>query len=248
MFIQSLTTQVSRCRDAVVKAIQGPQSRRRAQRETTTDVLESRKVPAAVIAGNLQIIGSNRADRVLVDDMNVNGQPLIRVIQNGFTQFFNRPSVYGEIQFWGNGGNDYFDYNGFKDCFANGGVGNDYLAGGEGWDLLLGGDGHDTLEGWGGDDDLYGGFGNDLLDGGFGNDYLYGQGGHDMLGGGAGDDLLNGGFGNDVAFGGSGFDDFEEVGNDFGGFLYWPVQTRFGVQYRSAGVQDFHGYFDVVYS
>jgi len=121
-------------------------------------------------------------------------------------------------------------------------------AGGEGWDLLLGGDGHDTLEGWGGDDDLYGGFGNDLLDGGFGNDYLYGQGGHDMLGGGAGDDLLNGGFGNDVAFGGSGFDDFEEVGNDFGGFLYWPVQTRFGVQYRSAGVQDFHGYFDVVYS
>lgn len=248
MFMQSLITQVGQCRDALVKAIQGPQTRRRTSRETTTETLESRKVPAAVFAGNLQIVGSNRVDNVLVDDMNINGQPVIRVIHNGFTQFFNRASVYGEIQFWGYGSNDLFDYNGFKDCFADGGAGNDYLAGGEGWDLLLGNDGHDTLEGWGGNDDLYGGYGNDLLDGGFGHDYLYGQWGNDLLGGGAGNDYLNGGFGYDVAFGGSGFDTFQEVGNDFGGPLYWPVQTRFGVQFRSAGVQDFNGFADVVYS
>lgn len=248
MFIQSLVNNVSRCRDALVKAVEGPQARRRIQSETSIGALESRKVPAAVFAGNLQIVGSNRVDRVLVDDMNINGQPVVRVIHNGFTQFFNDASISGEIQFWGYGGNDVFDYNGFIDCFADGGTGNDYLAGGEGWDLLKGNDGFDTLEGWGGNDDLYGGYGNDLLDGGFGHDVLYGQWGNDLLGGGAGDDLLNGGFGYDVAFGGSGYDDFEEVGNDFGSRLYWPVQTRFGVQFRSAGVQDFNGFYDVIYS
>ena len=87
-----------------------------------------------------------------------------------------------------------------------------------------------------------------MLDGGNGNDSLYGEWGNDMLGGGAGNDLLNGGFGYDVAFGGSGYDTFQEVGYDPSGVLYWPAQTRFGIQYRSAGVQDFNGYYDYVNS
>ena len=244
----SLISKVSHFRNALVQAVKGPQARKRHSDEQAIPALESRKLPAAIIAGNLQIVGSNFNDRVQVDDLFVNGRAAIRVIQNGYVQFFNQNSFNGEVRFYGYAGNDWFDYNGFRDCYVEGGAGSDYLSGGEGWDLMYGGDGNDTLEGWGGEDDLYGGYGNDLLDGGNGNDYLYGQWGNDMLGGGAGNDLLNGGYGYDVAFGGSGYDTFQEVGNDPGGFFYWPAQTRFGLQYRSAGVQDYNGYYDVVYS
>lgn len=248
MFVHSLISQAHRCRQALTKALGGSSARRRDPATRTPTHLEDRKLLAAVVGGNLQIAGSNGIDNVLVDDVTVSGRSMIRVNHNGYTQYFNRTSVPGEIQFWGYGGNDSFDYVGTKDCYLDGGTGNDYLSGDAGWDYILGGYGHDTLEGWAGNDDLYGGSGNDLLDGGSGHDWLFGQSGNDLLGGGAGDDLLNGGSGYDVAFGGSGFDDFEEVGNDPGGWLYYPITTRFGVQYRSAGVQDFNSYDDVVWS
>lgn len=248
MFVQSFMNQVRQCQRALTKALGGLSARHRQAADTTTVALESRKLLAAIVGGNLKIVGSNRIDDVLVDDVLVNGRSMIRVIHNGYTQLFNRFSVPGEIQFWGNAGHDSFDYIGTKDCYLNGGTGNDYLSGDAGWDYILGGDGHDTLEGWAGNDDLFGGYGNDLLDGGSGHDYLFGQAGNDLLGGGSGDDLLNGGTGYDVAFGGSGFDDFEEVGYDPGGFLFFPVTTRFGVQCRSAGVQDYNQFDDLIIS
>lgn len=248
MFIQSFIDQVQRCRQAVTKALTGSPARRRDRATQTPTALESRKLLAAVVGGNLKIVGSNRVDNVLVDDVTVNGRSMIRVNHNGFKQLFNRSSVSGEIQFWGYGGNDNFDYLGTKDCYLDGGTGNDYLSGDFGWDYIIGGDGHDTLEGWAGNDDIYGGYGNDLLDGGNGHDYLFGQAGNDLLGGGAGDDLLNGGSGYDVAFGGSGFDDFEEVGYDPGSAFYFPVMTRFGIQYGTSGVQDFNRFDDLIVS
>ena len=248
MFVREFIAHVLRCGETLTKTFTGTHSRRRASAVTAPESLEARKVPAAVVAGNLNIVGSNRVDRVEVDDVTINGQPTIVVNHNGYVQYFNRFAVPGEIRFWGYGGNDTFDYIGTKDCYLDGGAGNDYLSGDAGWDYIIGGDGNDTLEGWAGEDDLFGGYGNDLLDGGSGNDYLYGQAGNDLLGGGAGNDLLNGGAGYDAAFGGTGFDDFQEVAYDYGSTFYFPVTTRFGVQYRTAGVQDFNRFDDLVIS
>lgn len=249
MFVQSLVQLSRRCGDTLVKTFGGSKARHPASVvEHAVAQLESRKVPAAVIAGNLQIVGSNRADYVQVDDISVNGRAMVQVNQNGYIQRFFRSSVPGEIRFFGNAGNDSFDYLGTLDCYLSGGSGNDYLVGDAGWDYIVGGDGNDILEGWAGNDDIYGGNGHDLLDGGSGSDYLFGQAGNDLLGGGSGDDLLNGGWGYDVAFGGSGWDDFVEVGNDPGGYLVFPILTRFGVQRWGAGVQDFNRADDLIIS
>lgn len=226
-------------------------SERQSRRSSAThDIisLESRRLPAAIVSGNLQISGTNRSDTVVVDDMFVNGQDVVRVVQNGYTQYFSAFAITGEIRFWGYKGNDIFDYAGTFDCYVDAGAGNDLILGGDGWDYILGGDGNDTLEGWGGADILRGGKGNDLLDGGNGDDDLYGDSGNDLLGGRAGNDYLNGGSGNDAAFGGSGLDDFEQIGGDPWYRLSPPYSTRFGVMTRTAGVMDFNSVDDLILS
>lgn len=241
------TSFFSRLLSHMTDAFSGPRARRAVQ-EPVVAGLESRKLLAAIVGGNLQIQGTNRSDTIVVDDMVVGGQDVIRVIQNGYTQFFNAYAVTGEIRFWGYNGNDIFDYAGIVDCYVEAGSGNDLIMTGDGWDYVLGGDGHDTLEGWDGDDILRGGMGNDLLDGGNGNDDLYGDSGNDLLGGRAGNDYLNGGIGNDAAFGGSGQDDFEQIGGDTWYRLFPASMTRFGAQTRTAGVQDFNSIDDLILS
>lgn len=70
-------------------------------------------------------------------------------------------SLVKKIEFFGNGGNDYFTNNTAISCTAVGGDGADTLTGGMGDDLLDGKDGDDTLEGRGGDDLLKGEAGDD---------------------------------------------------------------------------------------
>jgi Ca2+-binding RTX toxin-like protein len=197
--------------------------------------LESRQLMAAVVSGNLDIVGSNSADNVKVEDVVISGISRIRVTQNGNVQTFNASSVTGRVRFWGYGGNDRFDYYGGKNCYVDGGAGNDFISADRGNDLLVGGDGNDTIEGWGGNDELQGGYGDDVLDGGAGHDRLFGQAGADILGGGSGDDQIIGGTGIDIAFGGSGNDQFWEC-RDIALF-FTPLNTRFGWA-SSAGVQD----------
>jgi Ca2+-binding RTX toxin-like protein len=225
--------------EAVNASVNSPKKRRRAESQKASESLEARRVPAAVVNGNLQIVGSNYVDNVQVNDVTIGSTQYLKVQHNGSTQYFFRSSVYGQIQFWGYGGNDSFNYNGSKNVYAHGGDGNDFLSSDRGNDLLVGGNGHDTLEGWSGNDELQGGWGNDLLDGGWGNDLLFGQEGNDLLGGGAGDDRLVGGTGLDVAFGGAGADQFWEINTDYRYAFTYAVSTRFGWQYYSAGIQDF---------
>lgn len=241
------TSFFARLLNPITSAFAGPRSRR-ATRDTATTSLESRNLLAAIVSGNLIIQGTSRSDTVIVDDMVVNGRDVVRVVQNGFTQYFDDWRITGEIRFFGYQGNDLFDYAGIIDCYVEAGSGNDRILCGDGWDYVLGGDGHDTIEGWDGSDILRGGAGNDLIDGGFGDDDLYGDSGHDLLGGGAGNDYMNGGSGNDAAFGGSGLDDFVQIGRDPWVYLYPASWTRFGWQTRSAGVQDFNPSQDLILS
>lgn len=122
------------------------------------ECLEERATPAYLAGGNLEIVGSNLADYVVVKDVVVNNIAKIQVTQNGYTQSFNASSV-GQIRFWGYGGSDSFAYCGGKSVYGDGGDGNDFLSADRGADLLIGGAGNDTLEGWKGNDELQGGDG-----------------------------------------------------------------------------------------
>src|SRR5262245_28576778 len=92
------------------------------------ELLEGRKVPAYLAAGNLEIVGSNIVDNVRVQDVTVNGVAKVRVTHNGSVQDFNASSITGRIRFFGYGGNDRFDYYGSRNCYADGGSGNDFLS------------------------------------------------------------------------------------------------------------------------
>ncbi len=236
----------ARLLNPITSAFAGPRSRR-ATRETATTSLESRNLLAAIVSGNLIIQGTSRSDTVIVDDMVVNGRDMVRVVQNGFTQYFDDWRITGEIRFFGYQGNDLFDYAGIIDCYVEGGSGNDRILCGDGWDYVLGGDGHDTIEGWDGSDILRGGAGNDLIDGGFGDDDLYGDSGHDLLGGGAGNDYMNGGSGNDrvrwLRSGRLRADRSRPMGLPVSGLL-----DTVRVADRSAGVQDFNPSQDLILS
>src|SRR5436305_1778819 len=92
------------------------------------ETLEGRAMPAYLSGGNLQIVGSDAADNVKVQDLTVNGAAIVRVTHNGYSQDFGAAAVTGRVMFWGYGGNDSFDYYGAKTCYADGGSGNDYLS------------------------------------------------------------------------------------------------------------------------
>src|SRR5262245_35847554 len=115
---------------------------------------------------------------------------------------FNQADV-SRIEFYGFGGNDYFQNDTGVPCRAFGGMGNDTMLGGWANDELNGGSGYDRLEGWDGNDRLIGDVGNDQLYGEAGNDYLNGGDGYDALDGGDGADLMYGGWGNDRLDGGA---------------------------------------------
>ena len=185
----------------------------------TLENLEDRLVPAGVSVTNtfglIIIDGTNGADTVTVDQVQMSGHQPARLIvtANGVATVFDisrspgrgQTSIHGII-FNGNDGNDIFVNNTWFACTADGGNGNDYLYGGKG---------QDTLNGNAGDDYLYGGIGNDKLFGGTGRDYLFGQEGDDLLDG--GDDGMA-----DYLLGGAGKDQFQQEGIGYRNSPYTP--------------------------
>ncbi len=172
------------------------------------------------ISGKLQIVGTDRADRIIVD---LNGSPFI----NGTSLAVPLPA---SLEVIARGGNDWVQVNspyGWIPAHLKGDSGDDTLIGGWGNDKIEGGHNNDVLDGRYGDDNLwgqdgadclYGGWGNDKLVGGngndallgeFGDDELIGENGNDYLAGGQGDDRLTGGKGNDKLYGNDGNDWFD---------------------------------------
>lgn len=170
--------------------------------------------------GRLDIVGSDLAERIEINDLNGS----LQVIINGGSFMIARSSVL-RITYQGRGGNDEFANTTALPVIAQGGNGNDRIISGSGVDHLFGQAGNDVLIGNDGDDLLYGGDGDDTLDGGAGSDRIRGEDGADTIFGGAGDDPLlfggagndtiRGGGGNDVILGGLGNDDLSgDLGND----------------------------------
>ena len=153
-------------------------------------------VTAAVVEGALQVVGTRRADPILIapgaSDPNVIE---VRTGPGGATLVgaFDRASVTEALVLTGGKGNDNLaiDAAVALPAVLAGGPGRDVLTGGGGDDILDGGPGNDRLLGGAGDDLLDGGAGRDVLDGGAGNDSLSGGPARDAVAGGDGDDLFD---------------------------------------------------------
>ena len=169
-----------------------------------------------VVDGVLEIIGTDRRDRVYVFSYGSVYLVYASFLSGSRYRFIDASTVES-INIDLRGGNDiaYLSSRVNVSATIDGGTGNDRLFGGSANDLLIGGDGHDRLYGRNGDDNLQGGRGNDrlignsgddVLDGGDNNDRLYGGYGNDILLGGNGHDRLFGWTGNDVLVGGDGND------------------------------------------
>ena len=174
--------------------------------------------PTPQTGGNIAMVGTNGADRIVVPDAGGsasgysvvyggNGNDTVTASGSEHTVVYggrgadiiasNGPAT-GE--FYGQGGND----------VLWGYSGNDRLYGGNGKDNLLGNDGSDSLYGGKGRDTLKGGSGSDLLKGGKGRDSSQGGDGSDRITGGAHSDTLSGGRGNDRFY----FDGTHKEGRD----------------------------------
>ncbi len=154
--------------------------------------LESRQFLSVSLAeGTLQIIGTHKADNILV------------------TIDSKTPDQI------------YIDINRFVRRFALSDVENIYIQGGQGDDFIridpgkrkidmptriYGSGGVDTLEGGVGRDRIYGGGGSDRIDGNDSRDIIYGEAGADRIDGGQGADVIDGGDDNDTLTGGTGVD------------------------------------------
>lgn len=120
----------------------------------------------------------------------------------------------GDVETWGEGGNDTMIGSEFGD-YQNGGDGDDTQHGGDGGDWQDGGDGNDTQNGGTGNDTQNGGDGGDWQDGGDGDDTQNGDFGNDFQEGGSGNDSQTGGAGDDEQVGGAGDDEQDGgVGDD----------------------------------
>jgi Ca2+-binding RTX toxin-like protein len=184
---------------------------------------------AALVAGEVQINGTNAADVITIDQATTPaGNPILRVKLNGVTRNFPEAAVK-RITARLYGGNDRLianiaGPNGPMDdgkifLTALGGNGNDYIAGtnlndkllGEiGNDTLMGREGFDRVNGGDGDDRLFGGYENDIMTGGRGRDYVDGEDGEDSIltsGDGASDTIVSDFDYNDI-YGTDGFDVF----------------------------------------
>lgn len=159
--------------------------------------LEERCVPYATLtAGVLTIQGNANPNQVIVSverpvltmrsSLLGGSATFLRTIlvqENGRVTGRFDASLVSRINFFGEGGNDYFRNDTGIWSYAEGGSGNDTLIGGSGRDFLHGGNDNDVLRGRGGVDFLFGEFGRDYLDGGQ-------DGIHDFLDGGDGADTF----------------------------------------------------------
>jgi Ca2+-binding RTX toxin-like protein len=145
-------------------------------------------------AGNDTLIGTDRADAILLDDTSSPAQ------RSG-------PRIVGIERIEAGAGNDVVDLTSrryaYGDVTIDGGSGNDVLWSSSGNDVLLGGSGNDRMDGGAGNDYLYGGTGRDVVNGGEGVDILQGGRGRDQLQDTSGNTLLDGGSGDDQLTGGS---------------------------------------------
>jgi Ca2+-binding RTX toxin-like protein len=209
-----------------------PRTRTQPSLKPGLETLEDRCTPAVLtgsvgsiawnynsVSGRLQILGTERPDRIVVDlagGPKINGVRLaaplpsnLEVIAKGSNDWVQVNSPYSWIpaHLKGDGGNDTL-IGGWGNDKIEGGNNNDVLDGRYGNDNLWGQDGADTLYGGWGDDKLVGGAGDDDLLGEFDNDELIGEDGNDYLSGGHGDDRLTGGKGRDLLHGNDGNDWF----------------------------------------
>jgi len=160
-----------------------------------------------VVDGVLEIVGTDRRDRVYVFSYGSVYLVYASFLRGSRYRFIDASTVES-INIDLRGGNDigYLSSRVNVSATIDGGTGNDRLFGGSAGDVLIGGDGRDILVGRNGDDDLQGGRGNDRLYGNSGNDTLDGGDNHDRLDGGRGNDALFGRGGNDRLYGRSGND------------------------------------------
>lgn len=206
-----------------------PRSRRRPQRATGSQALETRALLTvattfgATVAGHLDVASD-------ADDAIVISQSEGTVTVNGTSTGVAAADVLTLEVDGGAGGNlidlravNGIDFPNLTAVEVDGGLGNDTifgsalgdnLDGDAGNDVIHGGGGNDTIDGADGNDRLNGSAGDDVIRGGRGRDRLRGQGGHDHIEGGDDTDRLIGGAGDDNIMGGGGRDRLRGVRGD----------------------------------
>lgn len=145
------------------------------------------------------LIGSNRADTLIGDDVasnwDVAGAQVIDIASSRSLRWASFESLQG-----GAASDTFTNTRGVLLATLNGGAGDDSLDASASTSAitLFGGDGNDTLLGGSASDLLVGGDGNDLLRGGNGSDTLLGGAGNDSFDDTVGGNQFDGGDGNDA--------------------------------------------------
>ena len=170
--------------------------------QSVLENLESRRLLAAVLDGDILRVDGTNGDDTIVVSAGGNNAARVVVRINGDATDFAGASV-NRIRINGLGGNDNIKVsfnNGdlSQDIVISGGIGDDTLKGAGGDDLISGGSGADIIHGRKGDDTVNAGAGDDLVFGHSGSDVLNGGDDDDLMYGLAGADTLNGDDGNDT--------------------------------------------------
>ena len=145
--------------------------------------LEDRRfLSASVLAGGeLRVIGTDRADQIVVARLKAKDGDVLRVRENGAKSYFPTAAVT-RVNILGQAGADRVSIQDVAcPCLIDGGGGDDQLTGGAGNDVIAGGRGDDSLFGGKGDDNLWGGDGNDQLTDRLGDNQFGGGGGQDVI-------------------------------------------------------------------
>jgi Ca2+-binding RTX toxin-like protein len=154
------------------------------------DSLETRRLFSdSLPVGMLPIIGTDHPDVIQVIAGTKNGEPVIRVVNNGESRAFNLKSVR-QIAIATGAGGDFVRFVGVDIPST--------IDSGKGDDTIFCGGGDDTIKGSGGADSLNGGGGFDVLAGGLGIDTVKGNAGDDRIVLDGSGDVVSGGDGNDV--------------------------------------------------
>lgn len=170
-------------------------------RPVSIESLEPRRLLASqIIGGELQILGTSKADNIRVYVDPKTPDQIAVVVNRTVEKFF--VANYTSINLNSGGGNDRVQVEGSANRYnaptrIYGSNGNDTIFGGQGVDRIYGGSGNDSINGGKGKDILYGEWNDDTLDGDEGDDYLSGGDGNDRLLGWIGRDYLYGDAGND---------------------------------------------------
>ena len=183
--------------------------------------LEDRRLMAAdidLVNDTLQIVGTESADSIHIDSVQLDGQTQIRAqvtFDGGAVDRLFAAENVSNIHVDALAGSDTFVNNTSLSSTVFGRAGNDTITGGSGYDILYGESGDDQIRGRGGNDRLAGRTGDDVIFGDEGNDIIRGDKGNDVLDGGAGFDRVYGSDGVDELFGREGVDHlYGEDGND----------------------------------